>query len=365
MTAVRWPGALAWRLGRHHLEPSATTSVADVVADLGAVAAQLDPSAAELGVRTRLRDSRPGDVDRALSDGSLVRTFAFRGATHLMTPEQAGVHLALRASTRMWERSSWREYYRLAPGDWPALGAVVHESLAPGPLTRADLAAAVTAHPPFRHLGTAFTDPQATFLKALAWQGVLSLGPGGGPLTLQALGTNPRWTGLPDVDEAGPRAVEAYLHAYGPATPEHLRYWLTQGLGVRFTAVRGWLDALGDRVSRVAVDDEPMLVLRDDVPALAASGPTDVVRLLPQFDQWVLGPGTADVHVVPAELRAAVSRGARVVVVGGVVAGTWTITDQTVVVTWRPGADPRDGDVVAEVDRLAGLLGRPLRPATS
>ncbi|MBF0689263.1 MAG: winged helix DNA-binding domain-containing protein [Cellulomonas sp.] len=364
MTAARWPGVLAWRLGRHHLEPSTATSVVDVVADLGAVAAQLDPSAAELGVRTRLRDSRPGDVDRALADGSLVRTFAFRGATHLMTPERAAVHLALRASTRMWERSSWQEYYGLAPGDWPALGAAVHEALASGPLSRADLATAVTAHRPFRHLTTAFTDPQATFLKALAWQGVLSLGPGGGPLMLQALATNPRWTGLPDVDEAGPQAVEAYLHAYGPATPEHLRYWLTEGLGVRFTAVRGWLDALGPRVSRLEVDGEPVLVLRDDVPALAASSPTDVVRLLPQYDQWVLGPGTADVHVVPADLRGAVSRGARVVVVGGVVAGTWTIAEESIAITWHHGVRPRHGDVATEVERLARLVGRPLRLAT-
>ncbi|UZN01641.1 DNA glycosylase AlkZ-like family protein [Cellulomonas sp. S1-8] len=356
MVSLTWPAALAWRLRRQHLEPRDGTSVPAVVGTLGAVAAQLDPSAAELGVRARLRSSRPGDVDRALADGSLVRTFAFRGATHLMTPEQAGVHLALRTSSRMWERASWQSHYALAPGDWPALRAAVREALTSGPLTRAELAAAVTTDARFRHLTAAFTDPSATFLKPLAWQGDLSLGhPRDGAMTLQGLDANPRWTGLPDLDDAGPRAVETYLRAYGPAAPRHLHYWLGQGLGVRSTLLRRWLDALGARLCDVEVDGEPLLVLRDDLDELTATAPTAVVRLLPQYDQWVLGPGTADPHIVPPDLRPEVSRGARVVVVDGVVAGTWTRTGDTVRLTWRPGSPRSTDDALdAEIARLGG-----------
>jgi tetratricopeptide (TPR) repeat protein len=47
---------------------------------------------------------------------------------------------------------------------------------------------------------------------------------------------------------------------------------------------------------------------------LAATPPSSNVRLLPGFDQFVLGPGTADGHVVPAERRAEAQERASVAV---------------------------------------------------
>lgn len=346
---------------RQLLDPVGSTSAAEVVGTLGAVAAQLDPAAAELGIRTRQRTSQPGEVSRALDDGQLVRTFAFRGAVHLMTPDLAAAHLALRASSRMWERPSWQSYYELSPTDWPALRAAVREALADGPLTRDELGAAVAAHARFRHLVPAFTHPSATFLKPLAWQGDLSLGPArDGRTTLQALDTNPGWPGLPDLDQAGERAVETYLRAYGPASDDNLHSWLGEGLGVRRTLVRTFLERLERRLVPVEVEGEQRLVLRADVDDLVATAPTQAVRLLPKYDQWVLGPGTADARVVPPALRPQVSRGANLVVAGGVVAGTWAASDGTVALSWLPGTDAADDDVVAaEVARTAALAQPP------
>lgn len=363
--ALTWSGALAWRLRRQLLDPVGSTTPAGVVGALGAVAAQTDPSHAELGVRTRMRRSERGDVARALARGELVRTFAFRGAVHLMTPQDAAVHLALRASSRMWERPGWQEHYGLRPADWPDLRAAVREALVDGPLTRTELASVVETHPRFAHLGPAVSDPSATLLKPLAWQGDVSLGPArDGRLTLQLLGTNPRWPGLPDLAEAGPRAVEAYLRAYAPASTANLRYWLGEGLGVRRADLARWLDHLGAHVRWVEVDDEPRMVLDEDVDDLLATPPSPAVRLLPRHDQWVLGPGTADAAVVPPAVRGDVSRGADLVVVDGRVAGTWALRGDAVTTRWV-------GDVPAapvaaledEVARLAGLLGRPLRHA--
>jgi hypothetical protein len=297
-----------------------------------------------------------------VDDGTLIKTFAFRGATHLMTPEAAAVHLALRAASRMWERSSWQRHYELAPTDWPALRAAVREALTDGPMTRPELAAAMAPHPRFGHLAPAFTDPSATLLKPLAWQGDLSLGPfRDGQVTLQRLDGNPRWTGPLDLDDAGRRAIEKYLRAYGPASTDNLQYWLGEGLGVRRAHIRRWLAGLGGRLRTVEVDAEPRLVLSEDVDDLASARPSSAVRLLPRYDQWVLGPGTADVHVVPATVRSAVTRGADIVVVGGVVAGTWTLSDDAVVTSWSADAElPAPEDLDAEVARLAAIVGRPL-----
>ena len=358
---VTWSQALAWRMRRQLLDPVGTGSVADVVRRLGAVPA-LPAAAAELAVRTRRQRSRPGEVSQALAEGRIIMMFAFRGATHLLTPEDGGAYLALRAASRMWELPSWQRHYGLAPSDWPRLREAVRDALADGPLTREELAAAVTARPGFGHLGFAFADDSLTLLKPFTWQGDMCLGPPrDGRATFQRLDHNPRWAGLPDLAEAGPRAVEAYLRAYGPATDRHLRYWLGEGLGAG-RWIRSWVARLGDRLATVDVDGEPAYVHREDVEDLMGTPPTTAVRLLPGHDQWVLGPGTADARVVPPARRALVSRGANLVMAGGVVSGTWSLTDDRVEAAWfaEAGPPPRDA-LTAEVARLGAILDRPLR----
>jgi hypothetical protein len=360
--SLNWPRALAWRLRQQLLDPVSSESVEGVVGRLGAVQAQLD-SAAELAIRTRRTRSRSGEVDRALAEGRIIKTFAFRGATHLLTPEDGGAYLALRAASRMWELPSWRSYYGLLPSDWPLLREAVRGALSERPLTRDELGAALIARPRFRHLSAVFAGDNWTLLKALAWQGDLSFGPPrGGRPTFQRLDYNPRWTGIPDLDEAGMRAVEAYFRAYGPATPDHLQYWLGSGLGAGRKRIQAWIAGFGDRLAPVEIDGETAYVMDDDLEELASTPPTIAVRLLPGYDQWVLGPGTADAHVVPPGRRTLVSRQANLVTVGGVVSGTWSLTDDLVAIAWFAEGGPAPGEAIAEeVARLAAILDRPLQ----
>jgi hypothetical protein len=45
-------------------------------------------------------------------------------------------------------------------------------------------------------------------------------------------------------------------------------------------------------LAEVEIDGQPAHVLAEDVDELAAARPGNAVRLLPGFDQYVLGPGT-------------------------------------------------------------------------
>jgi hypothetical protein len=92
--------------------------------------------------------------------------------------------------------------------------------------------------------------------------------------------------------------------------------------------------------------------------------PSTAVRLLPTYDQWLLGAGTADARIVPPARRQLVSRGASVVIVGGVVRGTWTLADDDLAIDWFPESGRAPGDALeGEIDRLAGILDRSLRVA--
>ncbi|WP_265521140.1 DNA glycosylase AlkZ-like family protein [Oerskovia flava] len=374
---ITWPQALAWRLRRQLLDPVggdlAGKPVAGVVGRLCAVPAASD---AELAIRTRRTSSTPGEVTRALAAGEILKVYAFRGATHLVTPEDGGAYLTLRAAGRMWERTSWRTFYDLEPGDWPRLRETVRAALADGPLTRAELGAAVGQDAGFAHLRDVFTDGSDTLLKPLTWQGDMSFGPTrDGQGTFQLLSTNPRWTPWPDLEVAGHHAVRSYVATYGPVSEAQAHYWLGEGLGAGRARIRRWWAELGDELAEVVVEGERLAVLREDAAALAATQPSTSVHLLPGFDQWVLGPGTADPHVVPPAHRQAVSRGANLVVAGGVVTGTWTAPrDEVVVSMFDAGTSPLESPLesrpealgealAAEVDRLGQILDRPLRLA--
>ena len=129
--AVTWAEVLGWRMRRQLLDPVGTGSVTDVVERLGAGARLAGPGhgAGDRGPSYR---RTAGDAARALAAKEVVKVYAFRGATHLMTPQDAGAYLAVRASSRMWELPSWESFYRLAPEDWPRFREYVRGALPTG-----------------------------------------------------------------------------------------------------------------------------------------------------------------------------------------------------------------------------------------
>ena len=358
--SVTWKQALAWRLERHLLDPVGSDSAAGVVRRLGAVPA-MDESLAELAVRTRRTSSRDGELARALADGTVIKAFTFRGSMHYLSPEEGGIYLALRSAGRQWELPSWVEYYRLSPSDWPDFRAAVREALSDGPLTIPELGDVVAADRSYRHLKPVFDEGAGTLIKPLTWQGDMSFGlPRDGQRTFQRLDLNPRWAGLPGLDEAGPRAITAYLRTYGPATFDHVHYWLGDGLSAGRKRLNTWLSELRDHLIAVDVEGTTAYVVREDVDSLVAARPSDALRFLPGHDQWVMGPGTKDANVTPRSRRDLVTRKANPLIVGGVVCGTWARMGDELTVTWLDERRRPAEAIAQEAERLAGILDRDL-----
>ena len=359
--SVTWAQALAWRMEQHLLDPVGSMTTSQTVRRLGAVLS-VDETLAEFAVRTRRSSSQPGDLARAVADGTVIQSFLFRGALHYLTPDDGAMYLALRAASRQWELPSWVEHYGLAAEAWPHFRAAIREALGDASLTVAELGEALTAQQAYRHLRPVFDAAAGTLIKPLSWQGDISLGPRrDGRLTLQCLDRNAAWRGVPDLDEAGLRAVISYFRTYGPAPVDHLHYWLGEGLSAGRKRINGWLSSLEHRLVAVDIEGTVAMVASEHVEALAAAVPSDEVKLLAGHDQWVMGPGTKDAHVTPVPLREAITRKANPVIHGGVVRGTWARREQELVVTWQSGQPPPVSSIEREARRLSDTLGDDLQ----
>ena len=120
---------------RQLLDPPGRLPVARVVGRLCGVQAQV-ASSAELAVRVRRETSRPGEVGHALAEGRLVKTWAMRGALHLLSPQNGADFLSIMAADRSWE--SWRRYFGTTTQQMDVLWRTICEVLQREPLTRVD-----------------------------------------------------------------------------------------------------------------------------------------------------------------------------------------------------------------------------------
>jgi hypothetical protein len=312
---------------RQLLDSIGDRNAVDVVRRLAGVQAQVT-SAAELAVA--VRGGARDDVGRALvQDRTLVKTWAMRGTLHLLPVAEAGAYLALCASVRYWEKPSWQKAFGGSTSDLEAIAAAATEALDGGVcLTREQLATAIIEATGFAHLEEVLRRGWGPLLKPLAWWGLLCHGPAEGNRVTFAAPSRwlPGWTGVPPVDAAAPVVIRAFLGAHGPATTQMFDAWLMRTLMPK-KVLKGWFAAMADELTTVDVEGAPMYALAEHVDELVATEPTEVVRLLGGFDQYVLGAGTDATYLIPAEHRAKVSRTAGwispVVVSGGRVVGVW------------------------------------------
>ncbi len=357
--ALGWRTALAWRAHRHFSQNADLTAAQVVDSALAVPAHPFD--AADLGVRLRGQSEQHHSLHDAVAAGEVIRSYAFRGGTYLLTPNRAAPLLALRAHSGLWKRSSWRQHYGLDDAGWEAFRAAVRDALRDGPATRAEMRAAVSRHEHLRALPDDVFAGSDVLLKPLHWLGDISFGPTrDGETTFQLLsGANPRWPEPIEIDDAGERSVVDYVAAYGPATEANLEHWLSDGLGVRKQLIGQWIAHAGTTLATVDIDGEHAYVLAADRDDLTRFRPSDSVHFLIGRDTWVMGPGTADPHLVPAARRAIVTRGANLVLHNGMVSGTWQFTPAGVAVTWFDEAGPAPDDLIeGEARRLDRLTGR-------
>lgn len=293
-----------------------------------------DYAASKWAVAVRCPGTTEADVEQALREGSIVRSWPMRGTLHLVAPEDLGWMLQV-TSPRMIASAARRfEETGLTPAMLERAAQTAHEHLGGGrALSRAQLVAALA------EAGIP-TSGQGGYhcIWHLAHTQVICVGP---PVNRQqTFVLLDEWVQSPrniEGDEALAEMATRYFTGHGPATVRDFAWWASLTLA---QARRG-LAIVQDELATIelgGVDFFLSPAVQDAGPAPAASG----VVILPSFDEMLLGYQDRSA-TLPLEHTQPVIPGKNgiflpIVVAGGTAVATWrrTISRERLDVSAQP-----------------------------
>ena len=284
------------------------------------VQAQLS-AAMMLALRARVHGLTPADVDAAIEQKRLVRTWLMRGTLHLLPAEDVRWMLAFLSPVFIPKGKGRRMQLGLTE-DVSAKGLSAIRALLSWSalLTRGEIVERLAER------GVVLdrrTQAPIHLIGLAALEGIVCLGPDApnGESTYVLMDEWLEPSDVPSRDEALSLLLWRYLIGYAPASPQDFAAW--SGLTLK-DANRAW-ELLGDELINVQqVEDQALTMLAGETPpSIPASQP--IVRLLPAFDTYILGYSDRD-YVVAPEHQALVYHGGQtvpVVLVDGAAAGVW------------------------------------------
>lgn len=338
-------------LARQLLLDRAGVPVLDAVSHLAGLQAQ-EPQEPFVGLWSRVREFDPAVLSGLLTERRVVRVHLMRRTVHLVTAADA---LAWRArhDAMLRQRSLGTYRSELAGIDLDELARTARALLADGePRSMAELARVLAERWPTpgpRVLGEVAVAALVPVVQTPP-RGLWRTKGGVRNVALAAwLGREMDPPSPAGSDPVGQALVRRYLAAYGPASSADLRAWCgLAGLPAAVAAVRDELVTFRDVHGRELLDLPDAPRPDPDTPA--------PVRFLPAFDNAVLGYHERGRIIDPAHRGLSVA-GARVVLVDGRVAATWTVQAGTVQVTPLGRISRADRAAVAdEGGALAALL---------
>jgi hypothetical protein len=228
-------------------------------------------------------DATAADVETAIAERRIVRTWPMRGTLHLVPPEDVRWMLALLAPRQMARAEGRHAQLGLTAADFARAGAIFADALAGGrAFTRAEAMALLES-------GGIPTAGQRGYhvLWMLAQQGVLCCGPMRG--RQQTFVLLDEWVppgGEPSFGpgEALARLAGNYLAGHGPATVADFAWWA----GITKTEARAGMAAIAGDLECIRIDEAEYQLPRG-VSAVPRRGPASPVHLLPGFDEYMLG----------------------------------------------------------------------------
>jgi hypothetical protein len=357
----------ACRVAAQRIGGSALTSPAEVVGWLGAIQAQ-DYGAAKWAIGIRMAPASGGEalVERAVADGTVLRTHAFRGTWQFVTP--ADIRWMTRLATpRLLAGNAGRyQQLELTPALFRRSHAALSRALRGVQLTRQEIAGVL------ERARIELADQRLAYLLERAeLEGLICSGARrGAHATYALLDERVPAVGPPfDRPQAIALLAERYFTSRGPATVHDFSWWS----GLTVAEAREGLEAARHALVEDTIGG--VRYWRNGRGGGGGAGGTSggrggegwrMAHLLPAFDEYLVAYRDRDA-VLDRRLAGRVNRGGGilnpVVIIGGRVVGRWRRTLGSGVVRvgvdWfaRPAAGTR-GLLKSAAQRYAAFLGR-------
>jgi hypothetical protein len=312
----------AMRLAAQHITADECTTPAEIIRSMLAIQGQDLPGARwSIGLRgLGLTDQAVG---AAFDAGEIVRSWPMRGTLHVTAAEDMGWMLELMASRVIRSSAFRRAELGITAQDLERARDAAVAALEGGrALTREGLLSAIAAS------GVGIDGQRAYHLLGnLAQTGLIVLGPIAG--RRQSFVLLSEWVRAPrrlEREEALGELATRYFRSHGPATERDLARWSGLPLG----DVRRGVAVCGDKLARLELGGTTYHLAPEalaQTPGASAAQPVPDVRLLPGFDEYLLGYGDRSAAVAPEHARTVVPGNNGMflptIVIDGEVVGTW------------------------------------------
>ncbi|MEP7284681.1 MAG: winged helix DNA-binding domain-containing protein [Chloroflexota bacterium] len=337
------------RLYSQRITDTAFKDAGQVVAWLGAMQGQ-DYAGTKWAFGLRLGEVTDRDIEQALTDGIILRTWALRGTLHYVAPADIHWLLALIAPRQI--AGNARRYKQLELDDVTLtrstrlIADALHEASL---LTRSELFAILTANGISTAGQRGVYMLQRAALERLVYQGPVRRN----ETTFRALAPG---TVLPK-DHALAELARRYFMSHGPTTLNDFTAWS----GLLISEARTGLEAVRSELAEEKIDDQTYFLSPEKPKALDPS-----VYLLPGFDEFVLGYRDRSA-VLEAQFADAICPGGNgmftpTLVSEGRIIGTWKRTIKSKIVEiaftlFRPLSVGEEVEVQAAAARFGTFLG--------
>jgi hypothetical protein len=349
------------RLHNQRIAYTSAQSPADALAWMGAIQGQ-DYSGAKWSIGLRLPASTDADIERAIAEHQIIRTWLMRGTLHFVTAADVRWLLALVAPAIIAESARRNRQLELDETTFARSRVILREVLQGGRQMQRDALFSLL------EVNGVSVKGQRGYhiLRRLAYDGLLVQGvvERDNPFFMlldEAIPPSP----LPSREAALVELARRYFQNHAPSTLQDFAAWS----GLKMAEVRAGFEGVKADLVEETIDGGRYWLLRDMLPIEQAAVRVDA---LPGFDEFILGYRERDAVLDPAHADKICPGGNGVfyptIVVNGRVVGTWKreFKKGSVIVTPSPfaalSAAERDG-FAAACARYAAYLGMPLQMA--
>ncbi|MFA6056752.1 MAG: winged helix DNA-binding domain-containing protein [Taibaiella sp.] len=309
---------LSYRLFNQQLSASTLQTPAELVSWIGAVQAQ-DYAMAKWAIGLRLKNANDDIIEKAITDGSIIRTHVLRTTWHLVTPEDIRWMLQLTAPGIYKQMAYYDRQLDIEQRELMKSAKLFEKTLTgKKQLTRPELEEIFTKAK-FNCDGMRF----GHLLMHAELQGLICSGAKKGKqITYALLEERVPATRKYNRDESLAMLTRKYFQSHGPATLKDYMWWS----GLTAKEAKEGIALLEGKINNVSYNEEVLwyIDLQDKIKM------DKTIYLLPNYDEYIVGYTNRDA-LMPENNKNKLSREGNplfinTIIINGQVCGTWKRT---------------------------------------